>query len=166
MDTPYPKTMIQIKTAAYLALTVFMIISFPCTALANETFCLEKTCFTKPLNSEKESKIKAKLEGLIKNIDKNLDDYVYYSDEIKEKWTTDLDTTFRKYYSWIKLSDLQYIVLGDQYSAVLLKKDPDHRYALFYNHSIDEFEISYDPPKEYEDIVKLWINGKTVPTIK
>lgn len=125
-----------------------------------ETACLGSTCFEKTPDNLKEKALTARYMALVERVNIDPTPHLYIGKELAANSKNPYQS-FTRYFGWIKKDSLVYIIPGDAYSAVLLRKSVDDRYVLYFNHEVDRFELSYTTPVRYRVVDDLWVNGRT-----
>ncbi len=125
---------------------------------AIEKACLGDSCYEKVVNSMHEENAKAAFMKLLELIDSDPMKVFHLTEHLAEN-SQNPERSIKKYYGWISVQSLTYVIVGRDYCAVLLTKTDTDRHALFFNHEMKKFEITYGVPGEFEAVDKLWING-------
>lgn len=96
----------------------------------------------------------------IGNSKNSLDTAVSLSDEMKKRYPDSAETAIRKNFSWVDLESLRYIIKGEDYSAILLQKEIDDFYVLYYHSNTSSIYLSFDTEEKYLPIDDGWVNKK------
>lgn len=148
-----------------ILLAIFIaIFSLDCLAedsVKKEKACLADSCFTKEIQTEDEAKIRDKYQDLVASISGDTEHLIHYTDDFLRFYPENYSSAFKKHFKWIKNDSLEYIIVSESYSALLLIKSESERRVLYYNHQVGKFEVSFDSPEEYESVDKHWVNSTT-----
>ncbi|MGL6160345.1 hypothetical protein [Microbulbifer sp.] len=147
---------------------IALLFSFPNSMQAiegrNEKFCLKNSCFIKVIETSSEAVVKERYSDFVKSVRVNPLDVAYFSEELAER-TEDPKKSIRNHFGWVSNADLYYVLVGEDYSAVLLYSPIHGRYVLYFSHHLNKFEFSFDTPPQYEAVDKLWVNSDVIPAI-
>ncbi len=116
--------------------------------------CYEKLAY---FNNDRKAKNRfADFTREVSNQGGMLDDLVVFSEQLRSDY--DLSKV-RNYFSWVSLDSLVYVINGDKFSVILLKKTADANRALYLDMTESKFYFAYDKPDKYLPVIIGWVNG-------
>ena len=160
------KTYIDKKIILISALLLVVVLILLATTNERACFWLVENgeagiCYEKPrfFNSDKGVKKRySELTSKIQKSSEELNELIYFSNELKEAYGESRFESVKEAFLWIEEESLSYIVEGSDFSALLLDKEKEDSYALIFDNNKSKFIFSYDMKQYYEPIVTGWVN--------
>lgn len=132
-----------------------------CFSLAEDNYA--KICYEKSAYFNRQDKIVDKYKELVEQINSangSLDQLVLFSAEMKSKYGASGLKKVRDYYGWIGNDNLIYVIEGDNFSVILLKKEDGNNHVLYFDMKNAKFYFDFDREKEYLPIDIGWVNKR------
>lgn len=155
------------KKYIFISVVLFIVVGF---LFLNRSVCLSdqkfgvvcyQNHFLNPDNRSAE-KFYRELLSAIADEEANLQDYVFYSDQLKAGISGNLDLKIRQEFNWVTEESLFATVIVDKKVAFLIQKSELERFVLYGDMTKEKIIFDYSIPPQFLPIDKLWVNGKSL----
>ncbi len=91
----------------------------------------------------------------VENPEGSLDGLAYLSKKMQQGYKL---SKVKKVFSWINEESLSYVIEDDMFYALLLEREKDNNYVLYYDANELKFYFDYNTPKNYLPVDVGWVN--------